>query len=89
MTELSEPQSDDRNARVAFVVEKRSLGWTYERIGNALASLGGPITKQRVKEIVKVHRPDLMGSQADVRKRIRRTEAFKVMADKVKRGKRW
>lgn len=84
--EAVQPQPT-RDERVAFVLEKRQLGWTYERIGKALAALGGAITKQRVKEIVKVHRPDLMGSRSDVRKRIRRAEAFKAIAEQARRAK--
>lgn len=57
--------------RIAHIVAQREKGVTYEKIGSTLEKAGfGPnITKNRIKEIIKQHRPDLMGSVAHLKKR--------------------
>lgn len=50
--------------RLKWILAKRSEGMTYEAIGKGLerAGLGQNVTKQRVRHLVRQHRPDLLGS---------------------------
>ena len=59
-----------RLARIAFIVECRARGMSYNQVGLCLERKGfGPcLSAQRVKEIVKQHRPDLMGSVSALRR---------------------
>lgn len=60
--------------RIDWIVSQREAGKTYEHIGSSLEKAGHPpnITKNRVKEIIKQHRPDLMGSVNHLKKRTAR-----------------
>lgn len=53
-----------RLARIALIVSMRESGREYEVIGSSLERRGfGPnLSKDRVRKIVKTHRPDLLGS---------------------------
>lgn len=57
------------DARTEWIINKRTEGKTYEYIARNLEKAGfGPnVTKQRIKEIIKKNRPDLMGSGKVIR----------------------
>lgn len=54
------------NARLKHIIMKREQGLSYEQIGRGLekAGFGHNVTKVRIEAIIKLERPDLMGSVA-------------------------